>query len=100
MGDFYGATSLQCVDDCVGVEAEESILTVVYANLGNLVAELGLQGLPDKLCPPSSRVHWGDVWHRRWHYQHPWWKGAGNHGIGMWLAMMHICHEASVEVTA
>ena len=27
-----------------------------YGNLRNVVAELGLQEAPDKLCPPSSRM--------------------------------------------
>ena len=56
MGTFYGATTLQYVNDCIGVEADESTASAAYANLCNLVAELGLQEAPDKLCPPSSRM--------------------------------------------
>ena len=56
MGTFYGATTLQYVDDCLGVEADESTASAAYGNLRNVVAELGLQEAPDKLCTPSPRM--------------------------------------------
>ena len=56
MGTFYGATTLQYVDDCVGVEADKATASAAYGNLRNVVAELGLQEAPDKLCPPSPRM--------------------------------------------